>query len=38
MSVASIDTTKQQADIVTKDLAHQCFCELCAKIGLVNLK
>jgi hypothetical protein len=36
--VASIGTTEQLADIMTKALAWECFCELCAKLGLVKLK
>ncbi|XP_062182043.1 uncharacterized mitochondrial protein AtMg00810-like [Phragmites australis] len=37
MSVASIGTIEQLADIMTKALARR-FCELRAKLGLVNLK
>jgi hypothetical protein len=36
--VASIGTTEQLADIMTKALAWERFCELCAKLGLVKLK
>ena len=36
--VASIGTTEQLADIMTKALAWERFCELRAKLGLVMLK
>jgi hypothetical protein len=36
--VASIGTTEQLADIMTKALAREHFCELRAKLGLVKLK
>jgi len=36
--VASIGTTEQLADIMTKALARERFCELRTKLGLVKLK
>ena len=36
--VASIGTTEQLADIMTKALARERFCDLRARLGLVNLK
>jgi len=36
--VASIGTTEQLADIMTKALARERFCNLRARLGLVNLK
>ncbi|XP_066323941.1 secreted RxLR effector protein 161-like [Miscanthus floridulus] len=36
--LASIGTTEQLADILTKALAREHLCELCAKLGLVKLK
>ena len=36
--VASIGTTEQLADIMMKALARERFCDLRARLGLVNLK
>ncbi|XP_039840969.1 uncharacterized mitochondrial protein AtMg00810-like [Panicum virgatum] len=36
--VASIGTTEQLADLMTKALARERFCDLRARLGLVNLK
>jgi hypothetical protein len=37
VKVKSIDTTEQPVDILTKASAHDRFCEMHSKIGLVEL-